>query len=829
MAAHDTRTVLELRAGDFGPEDLAVRRVRGRERLSEPWAFDVEFERRDGAALRLADLVGAEAALRFSRPGGAERHVHGMLLRIEMTGVSAGTPAYRARLVPKIHRLGLVTRSRVFQARSVPDVVKKVLDDAGIECRLSLSGTHAVREYCVQYRESDLAFVSRLLEDEGIFYFFEHGPDSHVLVLADANGACPELDGGGGLPFRLVDRQGDEDEEEHLSRLERAQRARTGKVALSDFDFERPSAPPTGSADSRDPMRLEWYEHPAGATQASAVAARSRLRLEELRFGVETFAGAANCLRFVPGAVLEVRGHPDPDFDRRLLLVEVTHDAVQQESAGSIEAVAHGYRCSFAALDPAVPYRPRRRTRRPIAVAETAVVAGPAGEEVHVDRFGRVKVQFHWDREGRRDDRSSCFVRLAQAWAGPAFGASFVPRLGQEVLVRFFDGDPDRPVVVGALFNGANPPPVLLPSERTRSTLRSDSSPGGGGANELLFEDQKDAEAVSLHAQKDMQVEVLNDARRRVGANAAESIGKDRGQQIVGNHALAVAEMDAARVVGNQTVTVTGNRTTAVGAGHAEQVAQQQSLTVGGNQDVRADAAEGETVGAAAALNVGAAYAVNVAGVLNEAVAGLKSGQVAGARVEIVGAARSEDVAGDAKFEVGGDFLVEARANVGLEAKGDHDEKIDGATEVESKEPAYVTAKEIQLEGTDRLSFVVDGKEVFSAASPGDVAFGVAGLNVEGTDLKLKGSKLQKSAAGSAASAQAQVTQIQPAPEDKAFVEIELLDQDGNPAVNEWFRVEFPDGTVREGKLDGKGHAWVPGPKEGTCKLTFPKLDKRVW
>jgi type VI secretion system secreted protein VgrG len=829
MAGHDTRTVLELRAGDVGADELAVRRVRGRERLSEPYAFDVEFSHRDGTVLALADLVGAEAALTLRRPGGAERHVHGMLLRVELAGVAAGAPTYRARLVPRLERLRLVTRSRVFQAQSAPDVVKKVLDEAGVECRLSLSATHAVREYCVQYRESDLQFVSRLLEDEGIFYYFEHGPDSHVLVLADANGACAELEGGAAVPFRLVARAGDEEEEEHLSHLERAHGARTGKVALSDFDFERPSAPATGAADSSDPLGLEWYEHPAGATQPSAVAARSRLRLEELRFGVETFAGGGNCLLFVPGATFEVQGHPDPDFERTLLLVEVTHEAVQQESAGDAEAVAHGYRSSFLALDPAVPYRPRRRAARPAAVAETATIVGPAGEEVHVDRLGRVKVQFHWDREGRRDDRSSCFVRLAQAWAGPAWGASLVPRIGQEVLVRFMGGDPDRPLVAGAIYNGANPPPILLPDEKTRSTTRSDSSPGGGGSNELLFEDQTFAEAVSLHAQKDMRVEVLNDARRRIGANAAESIGKDRRQQIKGNHVLAVTETDEARVTGNQTLAVTGSRTTAVGATHEEQVVLQQSVTVGGNQDVRADAAAVETIGAGAALNVGAVYAVNVAGVLNEAVGGLKSGQVAGARVEIVGAARSENVVGDAKFDVGGDFLTEARANVALDTSGDQEEKIGGATEVESKEPAQIAAKEIELEGTDRLAFVVDGKEVLSFASSGNVAFGVAGLSVDGSSLAMKGSQVKKVAAGSAASAQAQVTQIKPAPEDKAFVEIEVLDQDGNPAVNEWFRVEFPDGTVREGKLDGNGHAWVPGPKEGSCKLTFPKLDKKAW
>jgi len=463
-----------------------------------------------------------------------------------------------------------------------------------------------------------------------------------------------------------------------------------------------------------------------------------------------------------------------------------------------------------------------------VAWAETATVVGPGSEEIYPDKHGRVKVQFHWDREGPKNEKSSCWIRLAQAWAGPAWGASFVPRIGQEVLVRFVEGDPDQPIIVGAVFNGANPPPVPLPDEKTKSTLRTDSSPGSGGFNELRLEDMKGSEEVYLHAQKDEQIEVLNDKGQTIRDNESLEVVKDRSRTVHGNQALEVGKADESRVGGSQTLTVSGNRETMVGASQSETVGVAQAVSVGGNRAITTGAAAVESVGLASTLTVGAAYAVNVGGLLNEAVGGLKSGQVGGARVEVVGAARNETVGKDSTAQVGGDFESEVTGEVALDTGKDHQEDVGGKVEVEVKEGATWEAKEFKLEA-DKLSVLVDGKEVLAVDQSGNVTFGVSKLSIDGNTLTLKGSQLTKTSAGSAAGASAQVRRLQPMPGDKAFVEMKLEDQDGNPVANEWFKVEFPDGTVKEGRTDGSGHAWVPGPKEGNVKVTLHRLDQNAW
>jgi len=824
--ANPRRIVLELRAGPVSEEELVVTRVVGREALSTPFAFDVELVPASGDPLDVADLTGAEALLTLrEEPGGAERHVHGILWSVEMAGVASGRPRYRARLVPALDRLGAVVRTRAFQGRSAPEIAARILGDAGVAHRLALAASYPARELCVQYRESDLAFVARLLEEEGIFYFFEHEPDAHVMVLADEVSACGPMAGGTSVPYREPGSHGIA--EEHLSRVEHVRRAAPATASVQDFDFTRPALDVVGERTAAgDPLGLEHHEYPGRFTDPAAGARRAAVRLEGLRAASETFTGAGTCFRLVPGASFDLVDHPDAAFQRKLLVLRVEHDAARQDGSAGAAVPPHGYRSTFGAIDAAAPWRPRRRTRRPVARAETAVVVGPHAEEIHPDEHGRIKVRFHWDREGARDDTASCWIRCAQAWAGPGWGASFVPRVGQEVLVQFLDGDPDRPLVTGAVYNGQNPPPVELPGEKTRSTLRTDSSPGSWGSNELRFEDAKDAEQVYLHAQKDERIEVRNDEAQEVGADETLAVKKDRALEAHGNQALSVTGADSSGVGGAQTLTVAGKRETAVAGGHTERVGVQQAVTVAGHRDVTVRLGAVETVAAAAALNVGGGYAVNVAGVFNKAVAGLFSGQVGGARVEVVGGAREERVAGSSEAKIAGDLEIEVGGRVALSTLGDQKDDVGGAHEVEVAEPVSWDAKELLLEA-DKLSIVVGGDVALSLDQSGNVAIAAGTLTLEGTTLTLKGSKVDRSAAGSAASAAPEVTQLQPQPGERAWVEVTLNDQDGKPVPNEWFRVEFPDGTVKEGRTDAKGHAWVPGPKEGNAKVSFPGLVKQ--
>jgi type VI secretion system secreted protein VgrG len=525
----------------------------------------------------------------------------------------------------------------------------------------------------------------------------------------------------------------------------------------------------------------------------------------------------------MPGATFEVVEHAVEAFNQELTLLAVTHRAEQTRVGAG--GVGLDYGNEFEAQDANLPVRPALRTPIPTARLETATVVGPAGEEIHVDKYGRVKVHFHWDREGSRDDKASCGIRCAQAWAGAAWGASLVPRVGQEVLVRFLGGDPDRPLVVGTVYNGMNPPPLSMPGEKTRSTLRSDSSPGGQGGNELRLEDQAGSEQVYLHAQHDQRIRVENDETALVRGAQTLEVSKDRTIQVHGNQQLEVAGSEVLAVDASQTLTVAGGRSTVVLGMQRETMAGQQVSAVGGERSLTVALAGSETVVGVGALTVGAAYSVAVGGLVNLAVGGLYSVAVARDRVEVVGAARQEMVASDSTATLQDEWVLDVDGQVGQQTSGDHDEIVDGKLLLEVKEKVIWTAKEISLEA-DQLSFVVGGNVALAIDRGGNVTFGAKGFAVDGSDLKLKGSKLQLADAGSAASATSSVPTLDPLDDPRAAVELTLNDQNGDPIRNEPYRVELPDGIVKKGFTDAKGHARVSGKERGSAKVTFPQRDK---
>jgi type VI secretion system secreted protein VgrG len=824
-----SRTRLELRLGPLAEADLLVRRAVGREALSAPYHFDVDIEPRAGDPLELADLVAQEARLAIRRPDGAERLVHGLVERAELLGLFGGRPRYQVRLVPRLALLGRAQASRIFQEQGAVEVVEAVLGEARVALRLALGGSPAKRPYCVQYRETTLDFVRRLLEEEGIFTSFEHVDGQHTLVLSDDVGRCPAIDGDSSLPFReagLASEAGVD--EEHVSELARRDAVAVDRVMLRDFDFERPDLD-LGTARTEGRSGIEWYEHPGRYLDAGEGKRRAGLRIEEARGGVESWEGRSDCLRLRPGATFEVAGAPDPSPSGRLVLVEVEHEVRQLEAAGEAGAVEHAYRNRFLARPADPPYRPPRRTGRPrLRGVQTAIVVGPGGEEIHLDAHGRIKVRFHWDRLGPGDDGASCWLRLGQGWAGAGFGASVVPRVGQEVVVGFLDGDPDRPMALGAVYDGDHAPPLALPGEKTRSTQRTDSSKGGGGQNELRLEDAAGAEEILLHAQRDQRVAVEADKRQEIRNAEAHEVGQDRTLHVKGAQRLAVTLVDAAMVKGNRGLTVAGQRGVAMAAGHTEQVAGDDAVLVGGTQAVTVMAASVEAVGAAAALTVGGVYAVTVAGLLNVAVGGLSASQVGGDRLAWVKGSGDERVEQDATTRCGGDAVTDAKRAVSQTAASDQSEEVGGEAGVEVKGEVGWMAQAFTLEATDSLSFMVGGQTLLTMKENGDVTFGAKDVTVEGDDVVLKGSKVQTAAAGSADSGSAQVARLEVLRNPRASVQVAVADQAGQPLVNEPFRVELPDGSVVEGVTDGKGRAAIPGAKEGDAKVTFTRLDGRL-
>jgi type VI secretion system secreted protein VgrG len=672
---------------------------------------------------------------------GDSRFVHGIASNVRSweEGSSEDRRRLRIRVVPRLWLLGKNRKSRIFQALSAVEIVEKVLKDGGVELKKSLSGSYAAREYCVQYGESDLAFVSRLLEEEGIFFFFEHEQGRHVMVLGDAPNACPDLPGGSRIVFREPTRMvaGDEAVFAFSQRLE----VRPTEFTLRDYDWSRPALDLTASAGSG--ASLEVYEYPGGYRDGGPGKALAKVRLEEERARVSVSSGASRSRRLLPGHVFELAEHPVDGMNQRYLVVSVRHQGKQPEVLASGSGGHEEYRNDLVCIPATVPFRPARRTPRALVQgAQTAIVVGPAGEEIHTDEHGRIKVQFHWDREGKHDDHSSCWIRVSQAWAGPGWGALYLPRIGQEVVVGFLEGDPDQPIVTGAVYNGANPPPVALPGEKTRSTLRSASSPGSNGSNELRFEDAAGKEEIYLHAQKDLDIVVENDKAQKVGHDETLQVTHDRSRQVGHDQSLTVGHDETITVGGSQWLEVAANRMTKVGGAHSETVGGDQTVSVGAAQTVTVALAAVESVGLAKMLNVGGAYAVTVGAAMNEAVGGLKAEEVGGAKVEVVGAHKSETVAGSRTLDVGSNLTETVGGTRSLKVDGAASIAVGGALTQNVADVHKLKAKEIVFAAEDELVIKVGSAKIVLKKN-GDVT--IQGNNVEAKasgDITLKASKI---------------------------------------------------------------------------------------
>jgi type VI secretion system secreted protein VgrG len=528
----------------LGADKLLIRTLQAEERMSGLYFANMELASED-AKLDFSQLLGQSATVSITLADGTLRHLHGIVARFAQAGTDVRFTTYYAELRPRLWLLTLTSDSRIFQNQTVPDIVQAVCTELGVtDIKQSLTGTYAAREYCVQYQETAFDFISRLLEDEGIFYFFEHAADKHTLVLADdsdAHQACPGL-----AAARYRKSASDaQREEDALTNCAWERQVTPTKYSLKDFNFTTPSTDLLTSAAGANGTR-ELFEYPGGHATKDAGDARAKRRIEAHEQPATVLRGAGYCKAFRAGYKFSLSGHDRSDLDGEYVLSRVFH---------SINP--WGYSNSFDAYPIASPFRPPRLTKRPVIVgAQTAIVVGPSGEEIHTDQYGRVKVQFHWDRKGKKDENSSCWVRVAQGWAGKTWGAIFIPRIGQEVIVSFLEGDPDRPIVTGAVYNGEQTVPYGLPADATKSTIKSNSSKGGEGFNEIRFEDKKDSEELFIHAQKDMKVTVKNDR--------TTDIQHDETTTIKNSRTVTIQEADEKLVVdkGNRTVQVnTGNET----------------------------------------------------------------------------------------------------------------------------------------------------------------------------------------------------------------------------------------------------------------------------
>ncbi|MEY4580510.1 MAG: hypothetical protein RL701_5213 [Pseudomonadota bacterium] len=710
-------------------ESLLLHSIVGTEELSRPFSYELVVLSTD-LNVKASALLGESVTVELKTDDDKTRYWNGVITRFARGGGLGRYAVYRATMNPWLWLLSRTADCRIFQNMTVPDVIMKVFRDLGLtDFDSALTGNYRSWDYLVQYRETSLAFVSRLMEQEGIYYYFRHESGKHTLVLADgysAHATAPGYDEVPYFPPELDNLR----ERDHLSDWSATEQIRPGSYFLNDFDFTRPKASLQSKAsDPRDHAKadMEYYDYPGEFTESSDgdMYAKTRLQAELAQYEQLTGRGTARGLS--TGNLFSLTQFPLEDLNREYLIVG-THHTVEnnpRESGGSGE---QRIVAEVSAISSKVQYRALQFTPKPsINGPQTAIVVGKAGEEIWTDQYGRVKVQFHWDRVGKSDQDSSCWVRVAQIWAGGRWGGIHIPRIGQEVIVEFLEGDPDRPIITGRVYNGTNKPPYDLPANQTQSGVKSRSTKGGNpnNFNELRFEDKLGDEHVYLQAEKELQIYVKHDEHRKVD--------NDRFKEVVKNETTKIGVDRTENVGNNEGIQIGGNRTELVKLNEDITIGLQQTIKVGTNMALNVGLAKTEIVGLASALTIGAGYQVSVGGVMNESVGGLKAEEIGGAKTTLVGGVSSETVGGNKSITTGGATTLKAGKDVTIESAQDVNTSSKKKTTIKSHEDLSINGqKKGLIVVRDELTLRV-GKATITLKKNGDI-------NISGGKITLNGS-----------------------------------------------------------------------------------------
>jgi type VI secretion system secreted protein VgrG len=524
----------------LGENVLVVTRFDAGEGLSELFEYRIEALS-DRPDIDFDSLIGQHCTLKFRTRGRDERIFDGVLAEGQRLGEKDELYTYRLTLKPWFWLLSRTTDCEIFPNMTAPDIIKKIFSDGGYsDYRPSLTESYPEIEYCVQYRESDFTFVSRLMEQWGIYYFFEHEDSKHTMVLADSKSSHQPIPSHATMTYvPLVEH--DRLTDDHLYRLTGGRRLRTGRVALNDYDPMQPNANLLTDSSGREKYThsdKEHYDYPGNYTDTEVGERFAKVRLQAEQAVDRRRSASGDAASLFPGGLFTLQEHPAEVENQEYLVVRCTHAFVSQSYRSSSDVAyedggGQSYFGSYELLPSRRPFRAPLLTDRPIVHgAQTAKVVGKAGEEIDVDEHGRITVQFYWDR----NKTPSCRVRIAQVWSGKAWGGIFIPRIDQEVVVVFLEGDPDRPLVVGTVYNADNTVPYDLPSEKTKGGIKSDSTKGHGGYNEWVFDDKKGSELITGHAQKDLEFTVLNNEKWDIKVDSDTTVGQnitvDAGQKI---------------------------------------------------------------------------------------------------------------------------------------------------------------------------------------------------------------------------------------------------------------------------------------------------------
>ncbi|RWQ01563.1 type VI secretion system tip protein TssI/VgrG [Mesorhizobium sp.] len=761
-----------------GSDLLTFTHLVGRDEISRCLAYTVGFVSSSPDVDPLKMLGGAVSVEGESDP---KRWFSGLVSEFRLTRIEDRLAYYEAVVRPWLWFLGNTTDCRIFQNMSVIEIVEEVFSKystAKFEKRLQ--GSYPPREYCVQYDESDLDFVQRLLEHEGILYFFEHDEGKHTLVLADAMSKLKPAPGYEKVPYHF-EGQGSRRDVEYITEWIPGSSVRPGAYVHTDYDFEKPGADLMAKSAQPFSHKLaagENYRQPGAHLDVGRGDSLAAIRREEIQAVHQRIAAVGTVRGLYSGCTFKLDGFPREDQNQEYLVVSAEYRLFDPGYRALADVESENFKVILGVAPTALAYRPPRVTTRPIMRGpQTATVVGPSGEEIFTDKYARVKVQFHWDRLGKKDQNSSCFVRVSQTWAGSGWGFIQIPRIGQEVIVDFIEGDPDLPIITGRVYNASQMPPYGLPGSATQSGWKSDSSKGGGGYNELMFEDKAGSELVNFQAQKDHNLLIKNDrtklvqhdqsdridhdAKHSVGHNLDEDVGNNKTVKVgvdqttdIGNNDTETVGVNRSLTVGsNETIGIGSNSTETIGIAHTQTVGAVQTITVGAARVDSVGASETRTVGgpqantigatrsvavgAAQSHDIGAADSWNIAAAQSVQIGADQSFKIGGGQTSSIGKGRSTKVADGDSTEVGGDRALKIAKGSAVEIGEDGAIKVGKSLLIEAGDSIMIKCGSAGIALKKDGTITIEGKDITVVGS------GEIGVKAS-KDITMKGSKINQ-------------------------------------------------------------------------------------
>lgn len=551
----------------LGKDVLLLQGFQGQDGVSRLFSFELMMHS-ENRSISFESIVGKKATIRLKLPDNNERYINGIIASFSQGGASPEFASYHATLVPWFWFLTRTSDCRIFQNMTVPDIIQNLFQEHGFsDFKNKLHGSFKPREYCVQYRETTFNFISRLMQEEGIFYFFEHEKQKHTLVMANNPSEFKPCPNQAAARYESASEAGWS--EEVVTTWSIGQEVRPGEYTIKDFNFQKPSLDLTGHVDGKDSRKYEIYDYPGEYENKDEGERLAGIRMHEEESPQVMISGSSTCRAFTSGYRFELKEHYRRDLNKPYTLLSLYHSCEAGTNYRSSEGGADDfeYTNQFQCIPHVTPFRPPRTAPVPVVHGtQTAIVVGPPGEEIYVDKYGRVKVQFHWDRIGKRNEKSSCWIRVSHPWAGQNWGAIWTPRIGQEVIVDFLEGDPDKPLIVGRVYNAEQMPPYDLPANKTQSGFKSRSTLKGTPANfnEFRFEDKKGSEQVYLHAEKDWSIVVEHDKTQDIGHNETSTVGNDRKKTVTRDETTSIGRDKKDTVVHDLDVTVKHDQTNTV-------------------------------------------------------------------------------------------------------------------------------------------------------------------------------------------------------------------------------------------------------------------------